>query len=331
MKNAMDFLKSHNVLDVTFRDGGFLNNWDFSEQEMLSVLKSLDKVGVEMIEVGYLSEDPTLKLAARCPASFLETLKAETHHAGLAGMLRCFDTQIDRTLDSRKDFLDLIRIVVSNKTEIRLAVGIAEKVKKAGLMCSLNFANFSLYSLEELVATVKMAAHSKELFDIFYFADSRGAAYPNEVYAAIKAIKETCGGVLAFHAHDMMGLAAANSHAAVAAGCTMIDGSIKGYGLGAGNTQLQHALAIMESFQKDRHYDYSMLRNAAQMIDLPTNPEQSYLQYLGGKKNLSGLWIEPLIEHFGEGTISFLHQLPRKPYKTLEEVLRADLVSFTEN
>jgi 4-hydroxy 2-oxovalerate aldolase len=324
----MNLLEKYSVMDVTLRDAGFLNNWDFSENEVFKVVTGLDRVGVEAIEVGYLSEDPNSLLTAHCPPSLLAALKEQLTSASLVGMLRCYEDKVERILDSRYEFLDVIRIVVSVAEEISLAITIAEKVKRYGLICSLNFANFSVYSPKELLLAVKIAAQAKEVFDIFYFADSRGAVHPDEVFSFITAARHEWNGVMGFHAHDMLGLAAANSHAAVAAGCTIIDGSINGYGLGAGNTKLCHALSIVEHYQQRTSYQYEYLKPLYNILDLPILPEQRYLQYLAGSKNLSGLWIAPLLKRYGDETISFLQQLPWKRYKKLEEILQHEEVTI---
>ncbi|NEQ76029.1 MAG: hypothetical protein F6K23_25120 [Okeania sp. SIO2C9] len=323
----MNFLQKHSAIDVTLRDAGFLNNWDFSESEVFQVVTGMDKVGVDVIEVGYLSEDPESMLTATCPSSLLASLKEKVNSASVGGMLRCYEEKVDEILDSRGEFLDLIRIVVSVKEEIPLAIKIAEKIKKLGILSSLNFANFTVYTPDELLSAVKLAATAKEVFDIFYFADSRGAAQPDEVFSFIKSARQEWDGVLGFHAHDMLGLASANSHAAMAAGCTIIDGSINGYGLGAGNTKIDQALAIVEHFHNEKLYQYQHLNSLFHILQVPVLPEQRYLQYLAGSKNLSGLWVAPLLERYGNTTIDFLQQLPWKRYKTIEEILQPQEVT----
>ncbi|NET49974.1 MAG: hypothetical protein F6K09_14910 [Merismopedia sp. SIO2A8] len=160
---------------------------------------------------------------------------------------------------------------------------------------------------------------------------THGAAHPNEVFSFITAARNEWDGVLGFHAHDMLGMAAANSHAAMAAGCTFIDGSINGYGLGAGNTKLCHALSIVQHFQegvqKRTPYQYEALKPLYQVLDLPVLPEQRYLQYLAGSKNLSGLWIAPLLQRYGDQTVAFLQKLPWKRYKGIEEILQREKVT----
>jgi len=41
------------ILDCTIRDGGLVNNWDFSEEFVRTLYYSLDKAGVEYMELGY--------------------------------------------------------------------------------------------------------------------------------------------------------------------------------------------------------------------------------------------------------------------------------------
>ncbi|NES89954.1 hypothetical protein, partial [Okeania sp. SIO2B9] len=60
---------------------------------------------------------------------------------------------------------------------------------------------------------------------------------------------------------------------------------------------------------------------------VPVLPEQRYLQYLAGSKNLTGLWVAPLLERYGNTTIDFLQQLPWKRYKTIEEILQPQEVT----
>jgi len=49
-----------------------------------------------------------------------------------------------------------------------------------------------------------------------------------------------------FHAHNNLGMAIANSVAAIHAGATIVDGCARGFGAGAGNTQLEVLVAVLE-------------------------------------------------------------------------------------
>ena len=43
------------LLDCTLRDGGYLNNWEFKEQDTISIISKLNSAKIEKIECGYLS------------------------------------------------------------------------------------------------------------------------------------------------------------------------------------------------------------------------------------------------------------------------------------
>lgn len=44
------------LLDCTLRDGGYINNWNFGEEEIRDILFNLAKSGTDIIECGFLSD-----------------------------------------------------------------------------------------------------------------------------------------------------------------------------------------------------------------------------------------------------------------------------------
>ena len=52
MKN---YLRKINLLDCTLRDGGYYNNWDFSNELVNKYLKSIAKSGIKFVEIGFRS------------------------------------------------------------------------------------------------------------------------------------------------------------------------------------------------------------------------------------------------------------------------------------
>ena len=48
-------MKTINILDCTLRDGGYYNNWDFSSKLVNEYLKTMSKVGIEYVELGFRS------------------------------------------------------------------------------------------------------------------------------------------------------------------------------------------------------------------------------------------------------------------------------------
>ena len=76
--------------------------------------------------------------------------------------------------------------------------------------------------------------------------DSAGALLPHEVTARISALKDALQCEVGFHAHNNLSMAMANTVAAVEAGATFIDGSLRALGAGAGNTQTEVMVAVLE-------------------------------------------------------------------------------------
>lgn len=76
--------------------------------------------------------------------------------------------------------------------------------------------------------------------------DSAGHYLPGDVTERVHAIASAVDAPVIFHGHNNLGLAIANSLAAVDAGARVIDATARGFGAGAGNTQLEVLVAVLE-------------------------------------------------------------------------------------
>jgi 4-hydroxy 2-oxovalerate aldolase len=90
---------------------------------------------------------------------------------------------------------------------------------------------------------LKMQAYGAESLMIM---DSAGAFLPDDVRERIGGLVEGLTIPVGFHAHNNLGCAIANSIAAVEAGATILDGSARGFGAGAGNAQLEVLVAVLD-------------------------------------------------------------------------------------
>ncbi|GAA2612638.1 4-hydroxy-2-oxovalerate aldolase [Streptomyces tubercidicus] len=76
--------------------------------------------------------------------------------------------------------------------------------------------------------------------------DSAGRYLPTEVTERVRAIAAAVDVPVIFHGHNNLGLAVANSLAAVDAGASVLDATARGFGAGAGNTQMEVLVAVLE-------------------------------------------------------------------------------------
>ncbi len=313
------FTDTYSVLDATLRDAGYMNDWQFSREEIFQVVGTVAQTGVEAIEIGYISDDPDRPLAARCDVALLQALHEHTNGvSNFVVMLSLSEPDPASLFASRAELIDLVRLP-STFAQLPQALKIAEQVKKQGIACSLNLVNISTLEREDFLQVAQEVKHS-EVVDIFYLADSRGACHPDEVFSMVSTVREVWEGRFGFHAHDNTGFAAVNPLRALEAGCQLIDGTVNGLGLGSGNTKLSHALSMVQQRCPEKNYNIAALDAICRSFRVPMPAEKSYLHYLLGAKNLAQLWVEPLIERYGKDTERLLQMIPRRAYTDIQQV-----------
>jgi len=108
-----------------------------------------------------------------------------------------------------------------------------------------------------------------------YCVDSAGYMLPDEVTERIGALRAALQPEteIGFHGHHNLGMAVANSLAAVAAGADRIDGSAAGLGAGAGNTPLELFAAVSERIGIVTGVDVFKLMDVAEDRVLPMMPQ----------------------------------------------------------
>lgn len=104
-----------------------------------------------------------------------------------------------------------------------------------------------------------------------YMTDSSGHMLPEDVKQKIGLLRSEISDEIeiGFHGHHNLGMAVANSIAAVEAGATRIDGSVAGFGAGAGNTPLEVFAAVCDMYGVDTGVDLSKLMDAAEEVAVP--------------------------------------------------------------
>ncbi len=78
---------------------------------------------------------------------------------------------------------------------------------------------------------------------VLVLCDTRGGAYPTEIYDATRHVLKEIGGPVGIHCHDDRGIATANSLFAVMAGASHVQGTINGLGERVGNADLVEVVA----------------------------------------------------------------------------------------
>ncbi len=306
--NIINYLSKPVLLDVTLRDGGYLNNWNFSLNQIHTAIKAAGGLGADIIEVGYLDDNPGLPLAASCPPQFLKQIDLLCGNSMIAGMMRPSVNNPQLVLKRRVEFLDLVRIPVDLKN-IDPANHISFLCAENEVPFSFNLTSVSCYSLSEIEDVVKLLNKNASMI---YIADSRGALHPEDVRSIVSTIKNQWSGAVGYHAHNNLGLAKDNSEAAYHSGCVLIDGSVSGIGLGGRNLQLKIAADIARTYRDDLP-DYKSEYDVSEIALGVAEPgEEIYAYQLSGEKNIKMEWVQLMIEQLGiSRTTEILKKIPR--------------------
>ena len=108
--------------------------------------------------------------------------------------------------------------------------------------------------------------------DYVNLADSAGHLLPDDVRRRVSLLSEKLSIPVGFHAHNNLGLAVANSLAAVEEGASYIDGTLRGLGAGAGNCQIEVLSAVLERMECATGIDLDKILKVAEEAVEPIMP-----------------------------------------------------------
>ncbi len=115
--------------------------------------------------------------------------------------------------------------------------------------------------------------------------DSAGHYLPSDVSERIGAIVAAVDVPVIFHGHNNLSMAVANSVAAIEAGATIIDACARGFGAGAGNTQLEVLVAVLERMGHPTGIDLRALLRAGDLAQehlMPCPPTIDSVSLMSG-------------------------------------------------
>ncbi|GGK29936.1 4-hydroxy-2-oxovalerate aldolase [Streptomyces camponoticapitis] len=120
--------------------------------------------------------------------------------------------------------------------------------------------------------------------------DSSGHFLPADVTARVAAIRAAVDVPVMFHGHNNLGMAVANSVAAVEAGAEIIDACARGFGAGAGNTQLEVVVPVLERLGHTTGIDLYRLLDATDFAGRELMKVPPTIDSLGVVSGLSGVF-----------------------------------------
>lgn len=260
-------MKQIRIIDVTLRDGMHAISHQLSAHEMGKIAQKLDESGIGMIEIGHGDgiggSSLQYGLAKSLDREYFEAVSTVLKNCKMDVLLIPGIGTIEDLKVAMEYGAHTVR-VATHVTEADVSEQHIMFAKKNGLE-AIGFLMMShMASVEKVVEQAKLMENYGA--DTVYVTDSAGAMVPNDVKMRISAVKEAINIPVGFHAHNNLGLAVGNTIAAIEAGATVVDGSVRGLGAGAGNTQLEALVAVLNKMGYDTGIDLYKLMDIGQNV-----------------------------------------------------------------
>ncbi|CAM3574438.1 2-isopropylmalate synthase [Sphingobacterium prati] len=281
------------IFDTTLRDGEQVPGCQLTTPEKIEIAKDLEKLGVDIIEAGFPVSSPGDF------QSVVELSKA-VNDVIICALTRANQNDIDVAAEALK---------YAKRPRIHTGIGSSD------MHIKYKFNSTREEILERAVAAVKHAKSYVE--DVEFYAedagradleflakmiesviaagatvvnipDTNGYCLPDQYGAKIKYLKEHVRNIdqaiISAHCHNDLGLATANSIAAIQNGARQVECTINGIGERAGNTSLEEVAMILKVHNQafgsltsnidSRMFTY-LSRKVSEMMNMPVQPNKA--------------------------------------------------------
>jgi isopropylmalate/homocitrate/citramalate synthase len=233
------------IRDSTLREGLDVPRVEFSMEQRLRIARLLDQAKVPEIEVvapGKIAED--LPFAGR--------LKEQGLRIRTSGLVYSFSPRCKEEVVELSGCLDRFDILMPVSEKRRpFDRGTKRRLLQEMLDFSLQHMSdvgvgfpHSTQADPEFLQEISQASAKNGARRIVIY-DTNGSADPSQVYELIKRLTQAVDVPLFFHAHNDLGLATANSLAAVHAGADGLDTTVNGLGDRAGNASFEQVVMVL--------------------------------------------------------------------------------------
>lgn len=306
------------LLDCTLRDGGYINDWEFGHNNLVSIYQRLVSAGVDIIEVGFIDD--------RRPFDINRSIFPDTESIGktyqgikdkapmTVGMIDFGTCAIKNIQPCKESWIDGIRVIFK-KHLMHEAMEYCAQVKKLGYKVFSQLVSITSYTDDELLELVKLV-NDVEPYAVS-MVDTYGLLTPTDLlhYYEIldKNVQQHIN--IGFHAHNNMQLAYANALTFLQKETKrdiVVDGTLYGMGKSAGNDPIELVANYLNGhYQKNYDIDQMLEAIEESIIDIyhkypwdyktffylsaKNRCHPNYVSYLQSKSNLSVTDLDRLL------------------------------------
>lgn len=244
------------IFDTTLRDGEQSPGASMNLAEKLEIALALKDLGVDIIEAGF-------PIASPGDFEAVQTIARKVEGPSICGLARCHDADIDRAWQALQECprprIHVFLATSAIHRDFKLHMAKDEIIRRAvaGVARAKSYCQDVEFSPEDAARTEldflaevveKAIAAGATTVNI---PDTVGYAVPEQYAAAIRYLKQNVSNidqaVISVHCHNDLGLAVANSLAALQEGARQIECTINGLGERAGNCALEEIVMAVKT------------------------------------------------------------------------------------
>ncbi|GMK42717.1 2-isopropylmalate synthase [Paenibacillus sp. CCS19] len=254
--NAIDSMKRIQIFDTTLRDGEQSPGASIDSGRKIIIARQLAKLGIDVIEPGF---------AISSPGDFaaIQQISRELHNVEIAGFARCVKADIEAAVQATQDAARRRLHLFISSSDIHLNFQI-RKSREQVIQIARDMISFGKQFVDEIEFSAMDSTRSgiefvTELVEaaigagatIINLPDTMGYAIPSEVEELFRTVRREARGAdrvrFSAHCHNDLGMAVANSLAAIRGGATQIEVTVNGIGERAGNCSLEELVMAIET------------------------------------------------------------------------------------
>ncbi len=260
-------MKNIQLLDCTLRDGGYVNDWNFGHNNLVSIFERVVDAGVEYIEIGFIDDrrqfdiNRSIMPNTACVEKIYRGL--DRKNTMVVGMIDYGTCAIENIQPCEESFLDCIRVIFKKHLREEALIYCAQ-LKQLGYKVFAQLVSVTSYSDEEMMDLIRIANRVKPY--AVSMVDTYGLMHQNnlEHYFDLlnKNLDLSIG--LGYHAHNNFQMGYANCitmMSQVVDRMLLVDGSIYGMGKSAGNAPIE-LIAMYMNDNCGKHYSISQFLEA---------------------------------------------------------------------
>ncbi|GGT54968.1 4-hydroxy-2-oxovalerate aldolase [Streptomyces kurssanovii] len=279
------------IHDPTLRDGHHAVGHQLDTDQLRAYAEAADAARIPVVEVGHgngLGASSLQIGQAKLPdASMLKTVREALTHSRMGVFMAPGWGTADDLRAAVAHGADVVRIAAhcteAGVTERHLGVARDLGAEAQGVLLMSHMAVPGQLA-EQCAALAQFGAQAVGIMD------SAGHYLPTDVAERVHAIASAVDVPVIFHGHNNLSLAVANSLAAIEAGASIIDATARGFGAGAGNTQLEVLVAVLQRRGFDTGIGLREVLHAADVAEARLMKAQPVIDSVSLVSGLAGVF-----------------------------------------